>query len=383
MSASAGAIAFAGLVMKELRQVRSDPRILPLLVVAPLVQLVVLAYAANLDVATARVLVVDQDGSAEAREIAQRLPNTGSFEIWSTTDDPRRIDDALNRGDADVALTLPKGLGRTLGHGRPATVQLTVDGSDSTAASIALGAAGGLTQRLSREWSLVPSLPIASEAATQRTPVELVSRVLYNPDLRSRIFMVPGVLAMVLLVVTMIATSMAIVREKELGTLEQLVVTPISRTVLLAGKLVPFLLFGLVDSVVVLLVTRYWFEVPFVGSVAFLFANLAPYLASTLGLGLLVSTVSRTQQQAMMTALFLVMMPMLYLSGFVFPVESMPAVVRPLTEIVPLRHFLVILRGVMLKGAGLTALWPSVVKLWLIGLVTFAAAVALFQKRAR
>jgi ABC-2 type transport system permease protein len=369
---SAATVALRGLVVKELRQVRADPRMIPLLLVAPVLQLFIFAYAATLDVATARVLVVDEDRTPEARELVSRLSPTHSFELSASTDDARRIEDALGRGEADVALTVPRRFGRTLARGEPATVQLTVDGSDSTAASIALGAAGGLVQRIN-----VERLPTGSVSSG------LVTRVLYNPDFRSRLFMVPGVLAMVLLIVTMVATSMAIVREKELGTLEQLVVTPISRPVLLAGKLVPFALFGVVDSIVVLLATRYWFQVPFRGSLVVLALNLVPYLGSTLGLGLLVSTVSRTQQQAMMTAMFLVMTPMIYLSGFVFPVESMPKVIQPFTEIVPLRHFLVILRGVMLKGAGLEDLWPSMAKLWALGVGIFTLAVLLFQKRAR
>ena len=193
--------------------------------------------------------------------------------------------------------------------------------------------------------------------------------------------MVPGVLAIVLLIVTLIATAMAVVKEKELGTFEMLAVTPVTRSTLLAGKLLPFAAFGLLDSVLVLLLSRYWFEVPMRGSVLLLLGVAFPWVLCTLGLGLLVSTVSRTQQQAMMTALFLVMLPLIYFSGFVFPIESMPRLVQPFTEADPLKHLMLVLRGVMLRGAGLADLWPPILKLAAIGGVTFAAAVALFRKR--
>jgi ABC-2 type transport system permease protein len=188
-------------------------------------------------------------------------------------------------------------------------------------------------------------------------------------------------LAIVLLIVTLIATAMAVVKEKELGTFEMLAVTPVTRSTLLAGKLLPFAAFGLLDSVLVLLLSRYWFEVPMRGSVLLLLGVAFPWVLCTLGLGLLVSTISRTQQQAMMTALFLVMLPLIYFSGFVFPIESMPRLVQPITEADPLKHLMLVLRGVMLRGAGLAELWPPILKLTGIGGLTFGASVVLFRKR--
>jgi ABC-2 type transport system permease protein len=183
------------------------------------------------------------------------------------------------------------------------------------------------------------------------------------------------------MLVTLIATSMAVVRERELGTLEQLVVTPVSRGALVAGKLIPFAIFGFADSLLVLAIARFWFDIPLEGSGALLVASVFPFLLSTLGLGLILSTVSRTQQQAMMTAVFFVMLPMIYLSGFVFPIESMPAAVQPLTRLVPLRHFLEIVRAVMLKGAGISDLAPQLLQMTALGFAIFGAAVLLFRKR--
>ena len=368
-----GLIALRGLVVKELRQAFSDPKMIPLLVVGPVLQLVLFGYAASLDVATTRMVVVDPDGTSASRALARKFAAADSFEFQGERATAGLAAQAILRGEADVALLVGEGYGRAVANGKPTAVQLLVDGTDSTSASVSIAGATGLVQSLSAELAQVDGPGLGGVVAR--------SRVLYNPELKSRTFMVPGVLALVLLIVTMIATAMAVVREKESGTLEQLVVTPVSRSTLLAGKLIPYALFGLVDTVFVLVLSRFWFQVPFEGSLWLLLANVPAFLACTLGLGLLVSTLSSTQQEAMMTALFLVMLPMIYVSGFVFPIESMPAWVQPLTELVPVRHFLVVLRGVMLKGAGAAELWPSMVKLAGLGVVTFGASVALFHKR--
>lgn len=374
-----GLLALRGLVIKELRQVRRDPRLLSLLLLAPLIQLFIFGYAATLDVATARVAVLDGDRSPESRAFIARLAVTEGFEIAAHVSTDVEAERLLGRGSADLAVILPAGYGRAVAGRGTSAVQILVDGTDTVAASIGLAGASGLLASIAREIGQQR----ASELPGAQAPTLLIARtrVFFNPELRSRIFLVPGVLALVLMLVTMVATSMAIVREKELGTLEQLVVTPVSRTALLAGKLIPFALFGLVVSLAVLAIAHFWFRVPLEGSAALLLVNVVPFLLGTLGLGLLVSIVSNTQQQAMMTATFFVMLPMIYLSGFVFPIESMPAPVRPLTELVPLRHFLEILRGVMLKGSGVRALWPEILALTGLGLSVFGLAIALFPKR--
>ncbi|WP_242343355.1 ABC transporter permease [Anaeromyxobacter terrae] len=362
---TAGGVALRGLVLKELRHIRHDPRMLVVLIVAPLVQLLIFGYAANLDVASARMVLVDEDHTPASRALVAHFAASPSFELVGAAPDASAAEAALARGEADLALTVPAGFGRALGRGERVALQLAADGADSVAAQISLADASGL----------VASLGGAPGA------VDVRRRVLYNPEFRSRWFLVPGVLALVLLVVMTIATSMAVVREKEMGTFELLAVSPVSRSTLLMGKLLPFAVIGLVDSILVLLVSRLWFGVPLRGSAVLLLAASFPFALCALGLGLLVSTVSRTQQQAMMTSVFLVMFPMIYFSGFVFPVESMPRPVAPLTELDPLRHHLLVLRAVMLRGAGVAVVAAPVAKLAALGGSVFALAVALFRKR--
>jgi ABC-2 type transport system permease protein len=328
-----------------------------------------------MDVARARVAMVDRDGSPASRALAARIQASDSFTLVGHAAAAGDAEARLLAGSADLAITVPAGHGRELAAGRPAEVQVVVDGTESTTATIGIAGAAGLLGSL------------AAQGAGERlddpgpTGVEVRRLVLYNPDFRSRLFMVPGMLAIVLLIVTLIATAMAVVKEKELGTFEMLAVTPVTRSTLLAGKLLPFAAFGLLDSVLVLLLSRYWFDVPMRGSVLLLLGVAFPWVLCTLGLGLLVSTISRTQQQAMMTALFLVMLPLIYFSGFVFPIESMPRLVQPITEADPLKHLMLVLRGVMLRGAGLAELWPPILKLTAIGGLTFGASVVLFRKR--
>jgi ABC-2 type transport system permease protein len=246
-------------------------------------------------------------------------------------------------------------------------VQVVADGTDANSTNVALGYAGTLVASYARELA----------APSGQPPMPLISadvRVWFNPQLESKDFMIPGILALLLLVVTTNLSSMSIVREKELGTLEQLNVTPIARWELIVGKLLPYAFIGVIDVLLVVFVALFWFEVPLRGSFLLLFAMSVVYLLTTLGLGLFVSTISATQQQAMMTASFFFLIPMVFLSGFVFPIENMPAVIQPFTYLIPLRYFLVILRGIFLKGVGLEILWPEALALlgWGVGILVLA-----------
>ena len=266
----------------------------------------------------------------------------------------------------------PQGRGRR----RPTTLQIVADGTDSNSTDVAMGYArpliGGYVQDLAA--AAAPGLPVGGL-------VQPEIRVWFNPRLESRDFMIPGIVALLLLVITTNLSAMAIVREKELGTLEQLNVTPLARWELIVGKLLPYALIGIIDVVLVLVVAIYWFEVPMRGSIPLLFGMCLIYLLSTLGLGLFVSTISQTQQQAMMTTIFFFLMPMIYLSGFIFPIENMPAWIQPLTYLIPLRYFLVILRGIFLKGVGLEILWPQALALLAWGAVVLTLATLRSSKR--
>lgn len=368
-----------GLVRKEFIQIRTDKRLLPVLTIMPLIQLMIFSYAANLDVARARVVILDDDGSPASRSLAGEIAANDSFEWVGNVSNGGELLAAIDEGRAELGLSIPTGFGKALAGKGQAAVLITADGSDATLAQVGLTAATGLI----RTQAVTSAVALAQRRGERpRGTVDIRPLVLYNPDLRSRFFLIPGVLGTVLMMVTMIASSMAIVREKEVGTFEQLLVTPISGTTILAGKLIPFALIGFLDGLIVIGISHFWFGLPFRGNAFLLLANVPGFLLCTLGLGLLVSTVSRTQQQATMTAMFMVMLPMIYLSGFVFPVESMPRVVQPITQFIPLRHFLLIVRGVMLKGAGLAELWPPIVKLWLLGAGIFAASILHFRKRS-
>jgi ABC-2 type transport system permease protein len=286
------------------------------------------------------------------------------------------IDPYLEKGSAWMALAIPAGYGEKLGRGRPQTVQVVADGSDANSTNVALGYATNLVAGYAQALA-IRRLPPGVTAGG----IDAQVRVWFNPSLESRDFMLPGVLALLLLVITTNLSSMGIVREKEMGTLEQLNVTPLRRWELIVGKLMPYALVGMVDVCLVLGIALLWFQVPLRGSVWLLFGTTGIYLLTTLGLGLFVSTISSTQQQAMMTTTFFFLMPMIYLSGFIFPIENMPAVIQTFTYLIPLRYFLVILRSIFLKGVGLETLWPETLALAAWGLAILALAIARSSKR--
>lgn len=364
------------LMWKEFLELRQDPRTFPIVFVAPLIQLTLLGYAATTDVRDVPTLVVDADRSAESRALMNRFEFSPYFTVVGVASSTAAIDEPLLRGDAWMALTIPAGYGEAVKRGQPARVQLVADGSDANSVNIGLGYAANLIAGHAEA-----ILDERAPASMRGGALGLDVRVWFNPELQSRMFMIPGVLALVLLVITTILTSMAIVREKEIGTLEQLNVTPMRRWELIAGKLLPYALIGVVDVLLVSAVAIGWFRVPLRGSFVLLFGLSLVYILNTLGIGLFVSTISRTQQQAMMIATFFFMMPMIYLSGFIFPIENMPRAIQWSTYAIPLRYYLVIVRGIFLKGVGLETLWPQALALLACGVTILGLAVARSSKR--
>jgi ABC-2 type transport system permease protein len=364
------------LIRKELLELKQDPRLFGVVIIAPILQLTVLGYAATTDVKDIPLVVVDADRSAESRAIIHRFEASENFKIVGMLGSTDEIDPYLDRGDAWMALSIPADYGHRVSSSRSTALQVVADGTDSNSTTVALGYAQALIG------GYVQELAAARSPAGSATPlVQPEIRVWFNPKLISRDFMIPGIVALLLLVVTTNLSAMAIVREKEIGTLEQLNVTPLARWELIAGKLLPYALIGIIDVVLVLVVAIYWFEVPMRGSVALLFGMCLVYLLSTLGLGLFVSSISNTQQQAMMTTIFFFLMPMIYLSGFIFPIENMPGWIQPLTYLIPLRYFLVIVRGIFLKGIGLETLWPQALALFMWGSIVLALATFRSSKR--
>ena len=374
------------LIWKELIELRQDPRLFGIVVIAPVLQLFLLAYAATTDVRNVPIAFADADRSATSRELIARFTGSPSFSLAAVVSSPDELDRYLESGTAWLAVAIPPGYGDGLLAGRTQTVQVLADGSDANSAGVSLGYATNLIAQYSQEIASarMKSSPPNPSEQTVSLPgtLEPRVRVWFNPRLQSRDFMIPGIVALLLLVVTTNLSSMGVVREREVGTLEQLNVTPLQRWELIVGKLVPYGLIGLVDVVLVLSVSILWFQVPMKGSLVLLFVMTLVYLLSTLGLGLFVSTVSSTQQQAMMTSVIFFMMPMVLLSGFVFPIENMPAVMQAITYLIPLRYFLVILRAIFLKGVGLEVWWPQALALAAWGSGILLLAIARSSKRS-
>jgi len=363
------------LTRKEFLELRQDPRLFGIVILAPLLQLTLLGYAATTDVRDVPMIVVDQDRSAASRDLIARFDASENFVIVDSLSAVDEVAPYLDAGRAWMALTIPSDYGERVRTGQGSTVQVIADGTDANSTNVALGYAGALIGAYARALA-------ASQGRGSATPlVRPDIRVWFNPTLESRHFMVPGILALLLLMICAVLSSMAIVREKELGTLEQLNVTPLARWELIVGKLVPYAIIGMIDVFLVVAVAVGWFEVPLRGSFALLILMCFVYLLTALGLGLFVSTISRTQQQAMMTTMFFFIVPMVFLSGFVFPIENMPEAIQQVTYLIPVRYFLVILRGVFLKGVGLDILWPDALALLAWGLAILTLATLRSTKR--
>lgn len=371
------------IIRKEFQQLRRDRRLLPLIFLSPVIQIALLGYASNMDVKDIPLAVCDQDKSVESRQLVSRFLQSGSFVASSYLPDAASAEKDIEEGRSSLALVIPPGYGKSLTGEKTAPLQLVADGSDSQSAAIGLTYATLIVSRaqVARAAARLSSLDPGVQRRIRAVQVDPAVRILYNPTLASRNFMVPAVLAMILMVITTVLTSQAIVREKEVGTLEQLIVTPITPGQLIIGKLAPFVLISLVIITVVLVASLLLFGLAVRGSLLVLYALSLLFMLSSLGIGLFVSTIAKSQQQAMMISMFFFMMPMLTLSGFVFPIESMPPVIQAVTYIFPLRYYFVIIRGLFLKGVSLPELWRESAALAAIGLVVIAASVLRFRKR--
>ena len=367
------------MLRKEFLQFRRDRKMVGMSFIAPVFQLIVLGYAANLDVSDIPLAVCDLDRSSSSRELIGRFTSSGYFHVVAQPDRLGDVDGFLDDGTASMALVIPLRFGDDLVAGNPAPLQLLVDGSETNSATVGLSYAQMIVARMSQE-ILVGVLSAQSGVGAIGGRVIPELRVWYNPELRSRNFLVPGVLALLLMVMTLILTSLAIVKEKELGTLEQIVVTPIRPFELVVGKLSLFVIIGFVDVLLVVMVSAFLFGLPVKGSLALLILLCLVFLMTTLGLGLFISTVSRTQQQAMMSSIFFVMLPMIFLSGFVFPIENMPQIIQGFTYLLPLRYFFVIIRGIFLKGVGASVLWPQATLMLLYAVIGLTLATQAFKK---
>jgi ABC-2 type transport system permease protein len=366
------------IVVKEFIQLVRDRRTLAMAVLMPVVQLLLFGYAVTTDVERLPTLVADYSQSAESRALVQRFANSRYFAVTGSASSLAAVERALDRGAARVGIVIPPDFARRLRAGQQTTVQVIVDATDPLVARSALSTAEAIGQ--------ITSLEIAREAlgragiAVQGVALEVRTRAWYNPDLRSVNFMVPGLLAVILQMLTMILTALAIVRERELGTLEQLVATPIRRGELMLGKILPYVVLGYVDITLALVIATFWFRVPVHGNLLLLYGLALIFYLTSLGQGILISTVSRTQRQAMQASFF-AFLPTIILSGFMFPREGMPPVIQGVGYLLPLTYFLIIVRGIILKGVGVGDLVPQIVPLAALGALFFAVSVVRFQKR--
>jgi ABC-2 type transport system permease protein len=364
------------LLRKEFGQLFKDKRLLPLVFVAPVLQLTFLGFAASLDVKNISMVICDLDKSVESRSLIQSFTNSGYFTVEYATEDYNSIQDYVDNNKVNMALVIPHRFGNNILAGQPAKIQVLLDGSEGNTAAITMGYVNQIV--LGRSTTILTEL-LGGKVPSGRVNAEI--RAWYNPSLKSRNYMVPGVLVLILLITTTNLTAMAIVKEKEVGTLEQIMVTPIRPVELILGKLIPFTLIGLVNVCVVLAVMVFGFAIPVKGSVLLLFLLSGFFLLNTLGVGLFVSTISRTQQQAMMTVVFFIVMPMMYISGFVFPIENMPKPLQVLSYFIPMRYYLIVLRSIILKGVGLSTLWPEASILLGTGITILTASALRFRKK--
>lgn len=367
------------LVRKEFIQIIRDPRTLVIMFIMPIIMLFLLGYAATNDVRNIPAAIFDQDRSVAARELIDAYRAADYFRFDFDVSSPEELQWLIDSGQARAGLIIPPDYGQRLAHGEQAQVAFVLDGSDPTIAATALSAATLIGQAKATA-VLRATLETRGQSGSIEAPVEVRTQVWYNPDLVSTYFMIPALIGTILQYMAVLLTSTSIVRERERGTIEQLIITPIRSWELIVGKLAPYTLIAFFNLLEVLIIGTLWFKVPVNGDLGLLLALSALFLISTLGIGLLISTIARTQFEAMLLA-FLIQLPAIFLSGFFFPLAAMPPFLQALSYLVPLRYFLIIVRSIVIKGVGLSAVLPEVIALAIFGLVVMGIAARRFHKR--
>lgn len=367
------------ILIKEFIQIFRDPRMKAVIFIMPLVQVMVFGYAVTTDVDNISTAIYDLDQSAHSRQLVREFTYSGYFEVKRNISLDKQQKDLIDKSVVSTVIRINPGFAQDLTAGRTAEVQLIVDGTDSNTASIILSYANQIIEKYSSK-ILDKRLKGTPQKSNDFPKIELKTRAWFNENLESRNFYVPGVIALIVMLITLLLTSMAIVREKEIGTIEQLIVSPIRSYELILGKLLPFAVIGIVDAVLVTLVGVLWFKVPIEGNILLLFISTCLYLLTTLGVGLFISTLASTQQEAMMSTFFFYF-PAVLLSGFMFPIANMPKIIQYSTYLNPLRYFLVILRGIFLKGSSINILWPQMLILLTMGVGILTLSSIRFQKR--
>lgn len=368
------------IIIKEFLQLKRDPRLFGIIFIAPIIQLVLLGYAANLDITNINTVIYDQDKTVASRNFIEKFQSSGYFLINKYANNYEQIIDQINKGNALWALVIPKDFEKKLARREQVNVQVLFDGSDGNKAGIAFGYVTNLVSSYSK--NILMDIRNKSGLKISLSGIIIPElRVWYNPDLKTRFFMLPGIMGLILTIITTTLMAMGIVKEREIGTLEQIIVTPIKPYHLIIGKTIPFVIVGFMDVLLVTGVMVFWFGIPIRGDFFYLMFASFIYVLSSLGLGLFISTISKTQQQAFMVSMFGILLPMNFLSGFAFPIENMPGWIQPITYLIPLRYYITILRGVILKSDGLFNLIPETLILLGIGILILILSSLRFRKR--
>lgn len=367
------------LIRKEFIQIRRDPRTLVLVLVIPIMQLFLLGYAATNDVRNIPMAVYDLDRGPSSRQLLDAYRAADYFRIQYDVESETELRQLIDYGQARVGLIIPPNYTERIQGDGSAQVAFILDGSDPTSASTALSAAQLIGQEHATKL-LVERIESWGQSVTLQPPLEVRTQVWYNPDLVDAYFMIPGVIGMILYSLTSILTATAIVRERERGTIEQLIVTPIRSWELVIGKIIPYVILAFLNTLTVLAIGHYWFGVPIRGDLGLIMALSGLFLLTSLGIGLLASSYARTQQEAML-AVFMLLLPAIFLSGFFFPIEAMPPFLQGVSHFIPLRYYLAIIRSLLLKDVGLVALQDDIIALAIFGIVLMTAAALRFRKR--
>jgi len=372
-----------GFMRKEFKQMLRDVRMRMILFAAPVFMLLLFGYAVNTDVKNIRFAVYDEDKTLMSREFTGEFSASGYFQYYASVSSAREIDTLLDTMQVEMIFHIPSGFEEELRSGGDVNIQLLIDGADASRANVIIAYANAVTNSYALElFEKKLALKIISRRGlpvTLKKTIELKERFWFNPELSSRNFFLPAILGLIITMITITLTSMSIVKEREMGTMEQLIVTPIHALELIAGKTIPFMAVSLIDTVVVTTIMLLWFNVPFLGSFIFMLICSLGFILFTSAVGVYISTISRTQQQALLSV-FLFFMPAMLLSGFVFPISSMPQVIRWLTLLNPLRYYIRIVRGIFLKGVGINILWPDLLALFCMGFVLIIFSTRRFRK---
>ena len=376
--------------IKEILQMSRDKKLYPLLFLAPVIQMVILGYAATFDIHNIPTAVLDRDQTPLSRKYLRSFHHNGYFTITDHVDDRNHIYRLLDHGKIKVGIEIPIGFAEKLKEGKLSPVQMILDGTASNSATIALNYARIISEKFSSRLTIeqidLPAFHSGDLLGSLRKKrgetylIETQTRLWYNPDLSSPDFMVPGVICLILLIVTTNLTAISIVKEKEIGTMEQLLVTPLKSSELIVGKLLPLILIGFIDVIFVLTIGHFIFQMPIKGNLLLLLVLSLFYLFSTLGLGIFISTIVQTQEQSMIIT-FLIVLTMNILSGVIFPIANMPQAIQSLTYLMPLRYFAIIVRDILLRGIGITILWPQVLALTFLGILTLVFSIKRLRKK--